>query len=225
MAVEDVVKILELTEMAEHLPASYNIENSKLSAYLEAITNQLNKLIKAIKDTEKINDFDFIFGKSIDYLGSDYEEERKGEEDRYFLNRIKMKKIASGSLGDENSIINGIAGYFNYKDNRVQVRNIATRKIEVTYPAELEEEKVIFCLSNLKAAGIRYMMTKDIFWEDLTYAQIAETTYDKLAKLRYQRGYAPAWADYRYDQLAENTYEQLAKLNYTRRDGNNGGKI
>lgn len=188
MPVSDVLKKIEKGELAYKLPSSYNIDNNIIAAIMETITDELNELFKAIEDTEKVKDIDFIFGKSIDYYGSDYEEYRQGDNDIDYLNRIRSLKLAFGSLGDADTIIRGLSGYFNYNYERINVNNVGTRKIEVVYPTELQEESVKKILLRLKAAGIRFELTKDQYWEDFTYEQLEEKTYEELEKLRYERG-------------------------------------
>ena len=53
-----------------------------------------------------------MFGKSLDYYGEDYGEYRNGDMDKDYKRRIKAIKISFGSLGDENTIIDGLASYF-----------------------------------------------------------------------------------------------------------------
>ena len=158
-----------------------------LSNIINVFTDEFNGLIQAIKDIEVINDIDKNFGKSLDYLGSDYNESRDGETDEDYLNRIKTKILTTGSIGDENSIIDGLAGYFNLNPKLFQIVTIGLRLIEVIYPAEIEEDKILFVLKSLKAAGIRLILTKDKFWEDMTYEEIAQLTYEELKKFRYER--------------------------------------
>lgn len=188
MPVNDILKQLNEGELAYRLPSSYNIDNNIISAIMDSVTLELNELFKAVEDTEKVKDIDFIFGKSIDYYGSDYEEYRQGDDDIDYLNRIRSLKLAFGSLGDTDTIIRDLSGYFNYNTERINVNNVGTRKIEVVYPTELQEESVKKILLRLKAAGIRYELTKDQYWEDFTYEQLEEKTYEELAKLRYERG-------------------------------------
>lgn len=129
-----------------------------------------------------------MFGKSIDYYGNDYDEFRQGDEDLQYLNRIRSLKISFGSLGDQDTIIRGLSGYFGFPESLLQINNAGTRKIEVVYPTELQEESVKKILLRLKAAGIRYELTKDQYWEDFTYEKLEEKTYEELEKLRYERG-------------------------------------
>lgn len=187
MPVNDILKVLDSSELSEKMPSSYNIENTILSNIINVFTDEFNDLIQAIKDIEVINDIDKNFGKSLDYLGSDYNESRDGETDEDYLNRIKTKILTTGSIGDENSIIDGLAGYFNLNPKLFQIETIGLRLIEVIYPAEIEEDKILFVLKSLKAAGIRLILTKDKFWEDMTYEEIAQLTYEELKKFRYER--------------------------------------
>lgn len=187
MPVIDYIKQLNSENIMEKLPASYNINNSIISKILEVFTSELNEIIVAINDVEKINDIDINFGKSLDYLGSNYSVNRDGENDNEFLNRIKSKIITTGSIGDENSIISGLAGYFNLEQTLFQVETVGLRTIEVIYPSEIEESKILEVLKSLKAAGIKLILTKDKFWEDMTYEEISKLTYDELKKFRYER--------------------------------------
>lgn len=187
MPVIDYIKQLNSENIMEKLPASYNINNSIISKILEVFTSELNEIIVAINDVEKINDIDINFGKSLDYLGSNYSVNRDGENDNEFLNRIKSKIITTGSIGDENSIISGLAGYFNLEQTLFQVETVGLRTIEVIYPSEIEESKILEVLKSLKAAGIKLILTKDKFWEDMTYEEISKLTYDDLKKFRYER--------------------------------------
>mgnify|MGYP000007939464 CR=1 FL=1 len=187
MPVNDILKALDSSELSEKMPSSYNIENTILSNIINVFTDEFNGLIQAIKDIEVINDIDKNFGKSLDYLGSDYNESRDEETDEDYLNRIKTKILTTGSIGDENSIIDGLAGYFNLNPKLFQIVTIGLRLIEVIYPAEIEEDKILFVLKSLKAAGIRLILTKDKFWEDMTYEEIAQLTYEELKKFRYER--------------------------------------
>lgn len=187
MPVIDYIKQLNSENIMEKLPASYNINNSIISKILEVFTSELNEIIIAINDVEKINDIDINFGKSLDYLGSNYSVNRDGENDNEFLNRIKSKIITTGSIGDENSIISGLAGYFNLEQTLFQVETVGLRTIEVIYPSEIEESKILEVLKSLKAAGIKLILTKDKFWEDMTYEEISKLTYDDLKKFRYER--------------------------------------
>lgn len=188
MPVSDVLKQLKYGELAYSLPSSYNIDNNIIAAIMESITNELNELFKAIEDVEKIKDIDFMFGKSIDYYGDDYEEYRQGDNDIDYLNRIKSLMLAYGSLGDQDTIIRGLSGYFGFPESLLQINNAGTRKIEIVYPTELNEDNMEKILLRLKAAGIRYELTKDQYWEDFTYEQLEEKTYEELEKLRYERG-------------------------------------
>lgn len=188
MPVSDVLKQLKYGELAYSLPSSYNIDNNIIAAIMESITNELNELFKAIEDVEKIKDIDFMFGKSIDYYGNDYDEFRQGDEDLQYLNRIRSLKISFGSLGDQDAIIRGLSGYFGFPESLLQINNAGTRKIEIVYPTELNEDNMEKILLRLKAAGIRYELTKDQYWEYFTYEQLEEKTYEELEKLRYERG-------------------------------------
>lgn len=188
MPVSDILKQLKEGELAYRLPSSYNIDNNIISAIMDSVTLELNELFKAIEDTEKVKDIDFIFGKSLDYYGDDYEEYRQGDNDIDYLNRIKSLMLAYGSLGGQDTIIRGLSGYFGFPESLLQINNAGTRKIEVVYPTELNEESMEKILLRLKAAGIRYELTKDQYWEDFTYEQLEEKTYEELEKLRYERG-------------------------------------
>lgn len=188
MPVSDVLKQLKYGESAYSLPSSYNIDNNIIAAIMESITNELNELFKAIEDVEKIKDIDFMFGKSIDYYGNDYDEFRQGDEDLQYLNRIRSLKISFGSLGDQDTIIRGLSGYFGFPESLLQINNAGTRKIEIVYPTELNEDNMEKILLRLKAAGIRFELTKDQYWEDFTYEKLEEKTYEELEKLRYERG-------------------------------------
>lgn len=188
MPVSDILKQLKEGELAYRLPSSYNIDNNIISAIMDSVTIELNELFKAIEDTEKVKDIDFIFGKSLDYYGDDYEEYRQGDNDIDYLNRIKSLMLAYGSLGDQDTIIRGLSGYFGFPESLLQINNAGTRKIEIVYPTELDEDNMEKILLRLKAAGIRYELTKDQYWEDFTYEQLEEKTYEELAKLRYERG-------------------------------------
>lgn len=188
MPVNDILKQLNEGELAYRLPSSYNIDNNIISAIMDSVTLELNELFKAIEDTEKVKDIDFIFGKSLDYYGDDYEEYRQGDNDIDYLNRIKSLMLAYGSLGDQDTIIRGLSGYFGFPESLLQINNAGTRKIEIVYPTELDEDNMEKILLRLKAAGIRYELTKDQYWEDFTYEQLEEKTYKELEKLRYERG-------------------------------------
>lgn len=188
MPVNDILKQLNEGELAYRLPSSYNIDNNIISAIMDSVTLELNELFKAIRDTEKVKDIDFIFGRSLDYYGDDYEEYRQGDNDIDYLNRIKSLMLAYGSLGDQDTIIRGLAGYFGFPESLLQINNAGTRKIEIVYPTELNEDNMEKILLRLKAAGIRYELTKDQYWEDFTYEQLEEKTYEELEKLRYERG-------------------------------------
>lgn len=187
MPVSDILTPLNSINVAEKLPTSYNIENTILSNIIEVFTDEFNELIKAIQDVEKINDIDKNFGKSLDYLGSDFKESREGQTDEEYLNRIKTKILTTGSIGDENSIINGLAGYYDMNPTSFFIDTIGLRTIELIYPAEIDEERILQVLKSLKAAGIKVVLTKDKFWEDMTYEEIAQLTYEELKKFRYER--------------------------------------
>lgn len=187
MPVLDEVKHLEDFELSNLLPASYNINNSNISLLLEIIKEQINELSKAIIDTEKINDIDSAFGKTLDYIGSDYLENRNGESDEEFLKRIKNKKMTIGSSGDMDTIIKGLAEHFKCPQSFFVVKRVGIKKIEIIYPANFSDLELIKTLNNLKAAGIIYVLTKDKFWEDYTYEQLTQFSYDQLKELRYQR--------------------------------------
>lgn len=89
MAVNDVIKLLKENELSERLPSSYNIENTKIKYIMEAIQDELNELYQAIIDVEKLEDMDFMFGKSIDFYGEDCGEYRNGTNDSEYKNKIK----------------------------------------------------------------------------------------------------------------------------------------
>lgn len=188
MPVSDVLKQLKYGELAYSLPSSYNIDNNIIAAIIESITNELNELFKAIEDVEKIKDIDFMFGKSIDYYGNDYDEFRQGDEDLQYLNRIRSLKISFGSLGDQDTMIRGLSGYFGFENNLVQIRRAGEKLIEIIYPTAIDENDFNNIVKKIKAAGIRYVLTKDTYWSDLTYEEIERLTYEELEKLRYERG-------------------------------------
>lgn len=187
MPVNDIIKPLNSIDIAEKMPSSYNVDNTVLFNIIDVFTDEFNELIKAIQDVEKINDIDKNFGKSLDYLGSDYNESREGQTDEEYLNRIKTKILTTGSIGDENSIINGLAGYYDMNPTSFFIDTIGLRTIELIYPAEIDEERILQVLKSLKAAGIKVVLTKDKFWEDMTYEEIAQLTYEELKKFRYER--------------------------------------
>lgn len=187
MPVLEEIKQLENFELANRLPASYNVENSNISLLLEIVKEQINELSKSILDVETINNIDLAFGKTLDYIGSDYLEERNGENDEEFLKRIKNKKMASGSFGDMDTIIEGIAEHFKCPESFFTLKRVGTKKIEIIYPTHFSEAELIKTLVNLKAAGIIYILTKDKFWEDYTYEQLAQFGYEHLEELRYQK--------------------------------------
>lgn len=187
MAVLDVLSILSPNEMAGKLPSSYAIDDTIISNLMGIIQDEIEELKSVIQDVEKMKNFDLIFGKTIDYYGADYQEKREGDTDSEFKNRLKTLKIAYGSLGDEDTILKALSSYFNYEVTRFSIDHINTRTIEITYPAELDNSEVLYILKKVKAAGIILFATKNEYWEDYTFDELATRTYDELAKLRYER--------------------------------------
>ena len=187
MAVSDVLTKLYPNSMAEKLPSSYSIDNTIIANLMSIIQDEVEELKTAIEDVEKMKNFDFIFGKTIDYYANDYEEKREGDNDSDFKDRLRTLKITYGSLGDEDTILKSLASYFKYEVNRFSVKRIDTRTIEITYPAELDDKEVLYIAKKVKAAGIRLIVTKNDYWEDYTFDELATRTYDELAKLRYER--------------------------------------
>lgn len=96
--------------------------------------------------------------------------------------------MASSSLGDEDTIIKGLSSYFSVLENAIHIYKNGIRAIEIEYPDELNEENVYYITKEIKAAGIRFILTKDLYWEDLTYEQMETMTYEQLEKYRYERG-------------------------------------
>lgn len=187
MAVKDVIKILKNDEISKKMPASYEIDNTIVSNVIFVISEELNELYQSIIDTEKIEDIDFLFGKSLDLYGEDYFEYRNGAEDDDYKRRIKAIKITYGSLGDEDAIIESLASYFNINNNDIEIHKIGTRKIEIRHPDEFDKNNVYPIARKVKAAGIRFILEKNLFWEDMTYNEIEELTFDKLESYRYER--------------------------------------
>lgn len=218
MAVHDIISTLNGDDVAEKLPSSYNIENSFMKKIIETFVEEFNEVVEAIKDIESINDIDCNFGKTLDYLGENFSERRNGDNDSSYLARIKMKNLSAGSLGDEDSIISGCAGYFGLPEALFQVKTIGIRYIEMIYPTEIDEDKLLEILKSLKAAGIKLKLTKDKFWEDYSYDQLKNLSYEDLAKLRYQREEPPSWSDYKYIEIQDVQYATLEKINYNRRE-------
>lgn len=218
MAVHDIISTLNGDDVAEKLPSSYNIENSFMKKIIETFVEEFNEVVEAIKDIELINDIDCNFGKTLDYLGENFSERRNRDNDSSYLARIKMKNLSAGSLGDEDSIISGCAGYFGLPEALFQVKTIGIRYIEMIYPTEIDEDKLLEILKSLKAAGIKLKLTKDKFWEDYSYDQLKNLSYEDLAKLRYQREEPPSWSDYKYIEIQDMQYATLEKINYNRRE-------
>ena len=77
MAVSDVLTKLYPNSMAEKLPSSYSIDNTIIANLMSIIQDEVEELKTAIEDVEKMKNFDFIFGKTIDYYANDYEEKEK----------------------------------------------------------------------------------------------------------------------------------------------------
>lgn len=188
MAVQDVLKILETNEISKRLPSSYSIDNTILSSIINALSDELNELFQAIIDTEKIEDIDYMFGKSLDYYGEDYGEYRDGDMDKDYKRRIKAIKISFGSLGDENTIIDGLASYFGINSSDIRIYKNGVRGINVEYPERINDSKFYDITEKIKAGGIRFVVSKDVYWEDFTYEQLATMSYEQLKEYRYEKG-------------------------------------
>lgn len=187
MAVGDVVRELGAQELTLKLPSYYEIDKSFMSFLLEVFSEEINSLIKSTKDVEKIEDFNFIFGKSLDFYAKDYGEERKNSNDNEFKARITALKIAGNSNGDINTIARGMASYFKNDPTSYDISTIDTRKIEIEYPAELVEKEIADFVNKIKAGGIRVSLSKNKYWEDYTYEELEKFTYKELEKYRYER--------------------------------------
>lgn len=188
MAVQDVLKILETNEISKRLPSSYSIDNTILSSIINAISDELNELFQAIIGIEKIEDIDYLFGKSLDYYGEDYEEYRDGDDDKDYKRRIKAIKASFGSLGDENTIIEGLASYFNIDSSDIHIYQNGVRGINIEYPKAINDTRFHNIAKKIKAGGIRFMVSKDVYWEDYTYEQLATMGYEQLKEYRYEKG-------------------------------------
>lgn len=195
MAVNDIINLLQDRELSERLPTSYNIDVSKINDILIVISDELNELYQAIIDVEKTENIDFMFGKSIDYYGENFDEYRDGANDEDYKRRIRAMKLAIASIGDEDTIISRLASYFGYTNESIHVYKGGIRQIEIEYPEELDEEKVIEIVKEIKAAGIRFFVTKDLYWEDLTYEEMEKYTFEELERYVYERGDNRLWVN------------------------------
>ena len=69
---------------------------------------------------------------------------------------------AANSLGDENTIINGVSSYLNIPNSSVETSIIGTRTIELEFPAIVSVKKTNKYIKRVKAAGIKYKLKVEI---------------------------------------------------------------
>lgn len=150
-------------ELDKKLPQIFKEhKNTYIRDLLECIKEEFNDLQSTLVDVEKLVDFDNNYGIQLDLLGSNIKEGRDGESDSRYRARIKAMMYAANSLGDENTIINGISSYLNINPSNVGTKVIDIRTIELKFPAVVSVKKTNKYVKRVKAAGIKYKLKVEI---------------------------------------------------------------
>ncbi|MGL4652594.1 MAG: hypothetical protein ACRCX2_12575 [Paraclostridium sp.] len=161
--VQDKFPFLEGRELDKKLPQIFkNNKNTFIRDLLDCIKEEFNELQKTLVDVEGLVDYDNNSGYQLDLLGSNIKEGRDGESDTRYRARIKAMMYASNSLGDENTIINGMSSYLNIPPSAVGTSVVATRTIELRFPAVVSIKKTDKYIKRVKAAGIKYRIKVEV---------------------------------------------------------------
>lgn len=182
-------KISNIIDVKKFLTQPFKIKKRTIiKDLLDSISDEFLRLDYEIKKCENLVLYENNKGKQLDFLGSNFNEFRDGDDDENYLERIKFLKESSNSYGDENTIINVFSDYFNIDKNNLTIENIDIRKIKLTIPDGLDLNVARNLLLKIKAAGIRIQIELDKYWEDFTYEEIENYTYKSMEKYRYERG-------------------------------------
>lgn len=161
--VQDKFPYLKGRELDKKLPQIFKEhKNTYIRDLLECLKEEFNELQTTLVKVENLIDFDNNYGIQLDLLGSNIKEGRDGESDNRYRARIKAMMYAANSLGDENTIINGLASYLNINPSNVGTSVIDTRTIELKFPAVVSVKKTNKYVKRVKAAGIKYKLKVEI---------------------------------------------------------------
>ncbi|MGL4449911.1 MAG: hypothetical protein ACRCTZ_01820 [Sarcina sp.] len=180
--VEDKFPFLIGRELDIKLPQIFKEkQNTSIRDFLECIKEEFNDMQKALVDVENLADFDNNHGYQLDLLGANIKEDRIGEDDKYYRNRIKLLTYSSNSLGDENTIINGLSKYLDIDTNEIYTSIIDTRKIKVRFEDKLPDLiKTSRILKRIKAAGIRLVTSHRYQYKNTQNYSYANFVVDSL---------------------------------------------
>ncbi|MGL5621741.1 hypothetical protein [Cetobacterium sp.] len=161
--VQDKFPFLEGRELDKKLPQIFKEQkNTFIRDLLECIKDEFNEIQKVLVEVESLVDFDNNYGTQLDLLGANIKEGRDGESDLRYGARVKAMMYAANSLGDENTIINGLSSYLNISPSDVGTSIVDTRTIELKFPAVVSIRKTDKYIKRVKAAGIKYKLKVEI---------------------------------------------------------------
>lgn len=186
--VEDVLKIENMNFRKRTTQPLKDNKNSFINNLLDSIQYSFLEIRQALIDVENLTVFDNNAGKNLDNLGSNIKEYRNGESDQKYLTRIKLAHELSGTIGDINIIIRTLSSYLKIDKTEIRINEVGDRKILVELPDTVDKDLAFLIIKKIKAAGVRLEVQFDKYWEDFTYQEIEQKTYENLAKYRYERG-------------------------------------
>lgn len=162
-------------------------ESSLVKDLLDVFRVEINELLASFKESNDLVLFDNHYSENIDKLGSNILEFRLGDNDPNYLERVKIAYDMSNCMGDDDTIIQLVARFFNISQTDVQTDIIDVRKIRITIPDSIKMEDAYNFASRIKVAGIKLEIEWNRYWEDFTYEELGEFTYEELGNYRYER--------------------------------------
>lgn len=162
-------------------------KSSLVKDLLDVFRTEINELLESFKESDDLVTFDNHYGENIDKLGSNILEFRLGDNDETYLERVKIAYDMSNCMGDDNTIIQLVARFFNVSERDIQTDIIDVRKIRITIPDTIKMEDAYNFASRIKVAGIKLDIEWNRYWEDFTYEELSNFTYEELESYRYER--------------------------------------
>lgn len=213
-------------DLTVELPSHYSDkDDSNVAKLLEIIANEIDEIKSVNDEIELIRDLDEAYGKTLDRIGENVQQERGSLDDLTFRLLIKTKIARNRSSGTINKLIEIIASMVSISEDEVIIEENPYDEYAAIYvdipmdsisKLQLTREHFITILNRISAAGVRVYTTLEGTFQFGDVNSEPKTIFD------YNHGFSNLYDD---DKFAMSYSDERMMENYIFAGKEDGGYL